>query len=274
MPELPEVETIATNLREGLDDQPSLLGLTISSVELLWERTLDEPSPREFRQRAVGQTIQSIWRRGKFLGIGLTTDTILVHLRMSGDLVVEPVNSALAKHHRLLINFENEMRLAFNDTRKFGRVWLVDDPDPILCNLGPEPLDEKFTAPEFYERLHRHKRKLKPLLMDQSFIAGLGNIYTDEALHMAKLHPLELSNKLSMEHVDKLLHSIRLVLRTAINRNGTSIDWVYRGGDYQKYLRVYGRTGDSCQECGQPIARIIVGQRSTHLCLNCQIRLK
>lgn len=274
MPELPEVETIAKYLRDGVRDQPSVLGMKVSSVDLLWERTMAEPSPRDFKQRVVGQSVESIWRRGKYLVIGLSDDTLLIHLRMSGDLFVEPTQSVMAKHNRLVINFENKWRLTFNDSRKFGRVWLVSDPDTILGNLGPEPLDELFTVSEFHKNLQKYRRQLKPLLMDQSFIAGLGNIYTDEALHLARLHPLESSNYLSIGYADKLLNSIRVVLTSAIERNGTSIDWIYKGGDYQKYLRVYGRTGEYCRECSQQIERIIVGQRSTHLCPNCQVRLK
>lgn len=274
MPELPEVETIAANLRQGLGDQPSILGLKVTSVELFWKRTLVEPSPEEFNKRIVGQLAKSIVRRGKLLVIGFSGDTLLIHLRMSGDIIVESVNEEKLKHYRLVLNFENDTRLAFNDPRKFGRIWLVADPSRVLSKLGPEPLDAMFTAQEFHMLLQAHRRKLKPLLMDQSFIAGLGNIYTDEALHMAKLHPLELSNNLEYEHAEQLLSCIKVVLRSAIERNGTSFDWIYRGGDYQKHLRVYGRTGEPCRECGQSIARIIVGQRSTHICLNCQVLLK
>lgn len=270
MPELPEVETIANNLRGGMGDQPSLIGRDILRASLLWERTLAEPSPSEFPERITGQSFQSIGRRGKFLLFQLTADSLLIHLRMSGDLAVEPVAAPVGKHHRLILDLAGGIRLAFVDPRKFGRVWLTADPDSILGGLGPEPLDDGFTTQGLFEALRRRRRELKPLLLDQSFIAGLGNIYTDEALHLAHLHPLQPSQSITFEQAERLWRSIRSVLRGGIQRNGTSIDWVYRGGDYQKYLRVYGRSGQPCGECGAPIERIIIGQRSAHFCPHCQ----
>jgi formamidopyrimidine-DNA glycosylase len=189
---------------------------------------------------------------------------------MSGDLLVEPLSALPDKHHRLVLDLEGDLRLAFNDIRKFGRVWLTSDPAEVLDALGPEPLDSAFTAQAFHQRLHTHHRQLKPLLIDQRFLAGLGNIYTDEALHTACLHPLKRSDTLTFEQTERLLSSIRQVLHDGIRRNGTSIDWVYRGGDYQKYLRVYQRHGEPCTECGTLVQRIIVGQRGTHICPNCQ----
>jgi formamidopyrimidine-DNA glycosylase len=190
---------------------------------------------------------------------------------MSGDLLVEPDDQPAAPHHRLLLDFQDHWRLAFNDPRKFGRVWLVADSDQIIGNLGPEPLDPAFSPEELYRRLVERRRQLKPLLLDQTFLAGLGNIYSDEALHLARLHPQALSHSVTAEQAERLWRSIRQVLQDGINRHGTSIDWIYRGGDYQKYLRAYGRTGEACPECGTPIRRLIVGQRSTHICPNCQI---
>ena len=270
MPELPEVETIATRLRNGHQDHPPLVGLQILGAQLLWKRTLVLLSPHEFESRIVGQSVRGISRRGKYLVFGLSTDFMLVHLRMSGDILVESRGAPLNKHHRLLLDFEDNLRLAFNDTRKFGRVWLTAKPDSVLGSLGPEPLDGSFTVEELFRRLQSHRRQLKPLLLDQHFIAGLGNIYTDEALHLSKLHPITRSNSLTFEQSERLLSSIRQVLRAGILRNGTSIDWVYRGGDYQRYLRVYHRAGEPCLECGTPIQRIVVGQRGTHICPHCQ----
>ena len=166
--------------------------------------------------------------------------------------------------------FEDGTRLAFNDTRKFGRVWLVVDPLIVLGDLGPEPLAEEFTPQEFHRMLQAYRRQLKPLLLDQTFIAGLGNIYTDEALHLAKIHPLTISNSLDVSQSRRLWSSIRQVLEEGIERQGASIDWVYRGGDFQNYFRVYQRTGDPCPVCGSPIQRILVGQRGTHFCEICQ----
>jgi formamidopyrimidine-DNA glycosylase len=209
MPELPEVETIAANLRLGIHDSPALIGKTIAGVHLLWERTLAEPGSAEFVARICGQVIQDIGRRGKFLVMTLSADTLLIHLRMSGDLLVEPTAAPMAAHHRLVLDLDHDIRLAFNDPRKFGRVWLIDDPASVLGRLGPEPLDEVLTPPRFFEMLQVRRRQLKPLLMDQSFLAGLGNIYTDEALHMAHLHPLQNSQTLTPEMAARLLESIR-----------------------------------------------------------------
>jgi formamidopyrimidine-DNA glycosylase len=270
MPELPEVETIAANLRQGRADQASLIGRRIRQARLLWERTLAWPSPAEFYAWLPGQVIGDIRRRGKFIVFTLDEHTLLVHLRMSGDLLVEPAAAPLAPHHRLVIDLDGDLRLAFNDARKFGRLWLTADPQSVLGSLGPEPLDESFTAQDLHRALHARQRQLKPLLLDQSFLAGLGNIYTDEALHVAGLHPLTVSNSLSPQQSLRLWQSIRQVLQEAILRNGASIDWVYRGGDYQHFFKVYQRTGNPCYNCGTPIERLIVGQRGTHYCPNCQ----
>ena len=175
-----------------------------------------------------------------------------------------------AKHDRLLLYLSNQKYLAFNDTRKFGRVWLTNQPGEILGKLGPEPLEKYFTAQWLFENLHQRKRSLKPLLLDQTFIAGLGNIYTDECLHIAQLHPLAASNNVTLEQAEALHKAIRAVLKEGIRRNGASIDWVYRGGDYQNHFRVYGRDGYSCPVCGTAIQKFTVGQRGTHVCPNCQ----
>ena len=270
MPELPEVETIASGLRLGGDGFPSILGRRILSASLLWPRTLAEPAPQQFLARVAGQTIIDIGRRGKFLKMRLSQDWLLVHLRMSGDLLVENDRQELAPHYRLLLYLDENLRLAFNDTRKFGRVWLVSDPQPMLSRLGPEPFDPALTAHAFYERLQHTHRQLKPLLLDQAFLAGLGNIYTDEALHLAKLHPHLPANAVTPLQAGQLLESIRQVLSSAIHHHGASIDWVYRGGDFQDHFTVYQRTGQPCRTCSTPIQRIVVGQRGTHFCPVCQ----
>jgi len=161
--------------------------------------------------------------------------------------------------------------LVLNDTRKFGRVWLVTDPQEVIGGLGPEPFDPSFTVQMLYELLHGRRRQMKPLLLDQHFIAGLGNIYTDEALHFSQVHPLRLSDTISVSEAEKLLYAIRTVLQSGIEHNGASIDWVYRGGSFQNHFRVYDRAGQPCPACGTPIQRIVVGQRGTHFCPTCQV---
>jgi len=277
MPELPEVETIARCLREGEALYPTtLIGCRVAHAEVLWARTLADLTPEAFAERIQGQSIKSIDRRGKFLVFQLSTDTMLVHLRMSGDLRMEAAldcqgrSAPLQKHDRLILAFDCGQCLVLNDPRKFGRIWLVKDPDAVLCRLGPEPLDPQLTHDRFFSMLHQHKRRLKPLLMDQSFLAGLGNIYTDEALHQAKLHPCQHSDQVPPDAADRLLAAIRTVLHEGILRNGASIDWVYRGGDFQNHFQVYGRSGEPCPVCGTPIQRMVVGQRGTHICPTCQ----
>ena len=265
MPELPEVETFARALK------PELVGSTILSADLRWARTLAIPSPAQFRKQVAGQKIVDVSRRAKYLVIHLKDYNLLIHLRMSGDLVIRTGKIRAEKHDRLLLHLSGNKTLAFNDTRKFGRVWLTDQPEKILSKLGPEPLEKDFTARWLFENLHTRKRQLKPLLLDQSFIAGLGNIYTDECLHIAKLHPLALSNTVKLEQAEALHKAIRAVLKEGIRRNGASIDWVYRGGDFQNHFRVYDQDGKPCPDCGTTIQKFTVGQRGTHVCPKCQV---
>lgn len=270
MPELPEVETIANGLRQGGPGSPSLLNRRIENVQLFWKRSLATPSPEEFYKEVIGQSITAVGRRGKFLLLNLTKDNLIFHLRMSGDLTIEPHEAPIPPHHRLVLYLDEGIRLAFNDTRKFGRVWLVANPNQVLNHLGPEPFDPALTPLVFHERLIHFHRQIKPLLLDQSFLAGLGNIYTDEALFLARVHPLSSSQEISVPQAELLLASIRKVLQEGIHHHGASIDWVYRGGDFQNHFRVYQRTGQPCPICGTPIQRMVVGQRGTHYCPNCQ----
>ena len=264
MPELPEVETIARKLRSDL------IGKTILDADLLWPRTLALPSPKIFKQQIKGQKIREVTRRAKFFIVHLTNASLLIHLRMSGDLSIRHSTIRPEKHDRLVLKLSGNQSLVFNDTRKFGRVWLTSMPEDVLGRLGPEPLSREFTAQWLYNALNKRHRQLKPLLLDQTFLAGLGNIYTDEALHIAKLHPLSASNSITAEQAGALREAVRKVLKEGIRRNGASIDWVYRGGEFQNHFRVYDREGKACPVCGTEIKRITVGQRGTHYCPKCQ----
>jgi len=271
MPELPEVETIARSLSTPTKKEFSILGRKIERVEIFWERSIETSSAAEFKKRCEGQIIQEVYRRGKYLGLTLSTDTLLFHLRMSGTLYLQAAAVyEIKKHVRLVFHLENELNLIFEDPRKFGRVWLLADPQQELGDLGPEPLSDALTVEHFFAMLKNTKRRLKPLLMDQTFLAGLGNIYTDEALFKAKLHPLTPADDLSYEQAEVLLQAIRETLEEGIQRNGASIDWVYRGGDFQNHFCVYGKEGKPCLVCGTPIRKIVVGQRGTHFCPHCQ----
>jgi formamidopyrimidine-DNA glycosylase len=271
MPELPEVEVITRSLREGINGQPGLPGQTVSKAVVFWAGTLEEPSPKSFKKRIVGQIIKDVRRRGKFILFELSKDTMLIHLRMSGDLRFGKGDQNLGDHIRLALYTNRGYQLGFNNPRKFGRVWLLTNPDTVLGKLGPEPLDSRFTGKDFHKLLNQRNRQIKPLLIDQEFIAGLGNIYTDEALNLAKIHPLTRSKTINQAQAKRLLKSIRKVLIEGIHRNGASIDWVYQGGDYQNHFRVYQRTGEPCPKCNTLITRIIVGQRGTHFCSTCQV---
>jgi formamidopyrimidine-DNA glycosylase len=286
MPELPEVETIARILR------PDLIGRTIVDADVRWPRTIAAPSVRTFKQQIRGQVIQGVTRRAKFLHLQLSTGDLLIHLRMSGDLMLRQPPARPAKHDRLILHLasgsggaaseasdaraipapDSSVSLVFNDTRKFGRVWLTKDVSEVTGGLGPEPLERRFTARRLYLALHARHRLLKPLLLDQTFIAGLGNIYTDEALHLARLHPLLRADRLTERQAVRLHAAIRRTLKEGIRRNGASIDWVYRGGDFQNHFRVYDRAGEPCPVCGTKIRRLTVGQRGTHICPHCQSR--
>lgn len=265
MPELPEVETIARKLR------PELVGKRILKADLLWSRTLATPNSTEFKKQIKGQEIREIGRRAKYFVIKLSDYHLFIHLRMSGDLYIKEGDTAPEKHDRLIFSLDpGGNKLVFNDTRKFGRVWLVQDPDEVIGGLGPEPLSEEFTVQMLYEGLQSRHRQLKPLLLDQSFLAGMGNIYADEALHKARLHPLAKSDSVNRKQAGALWQAIREVLMEGIHRNGASIDWVYRGGEFQNYFRVYDRKDQPCPVCGTAIERLVVGQRGTHICPNCQ----
>lgn len=272
MPELPEVETIVRSLRRGDGSAHSgVVCKTIQYAQVLWARSLALPAADEFVQMVAGQKILSVNRRGKFLVFQLEKQTLLVHLRMSGDLFVErEPGSRNTLHDRVILLFSDGSRLVFNDPRKFGRVWLVEDASEITQGLGPEPLDVNLTEDLFYQRLQRSRKMIKPLLLDQSFVAGIGNIYSDEALFLAGIHPETPANLIDPQKAEALLAAIRGVLQEGITRNGASIDWVYRGGDFQNHFNVYQRDGKPCIRCGTSIVRIVVGQRGTHICPKCQ----
>jgi formamidopyrimidine-DNA glycosylase len=266
MPELPEVETIVRTLK------PELVDKTILQADLRWPRTLAYPSARKFKEQIKGQKIVNVRRRAKYLDISLSEFDLLIHLRMSGDLFIKEGKIKPGKHDRLILKLTDDKSLVFNDTRKFGRAWLTANPENVLGKLGPEPLSGDFTPKWLHAALHNKHRRLKPLLLDQTFLAGLGNIYTDEALHMARLHPLAASDSITAKQAGALQGAVRKVLEEGIRRNGASIDWVYRGGEFQNHFRVYDRKGKPCPACGTKIERIIVGQRSTYYCPKCQMR--
>jgi formamidopyrimidine-DNA glycosylase len=270
MPELPEVETTVRALR------PLLVGHTFGYVQNRWPKHIVTPSVPELQRRLPGRAIKAINRRAKYLVFSLDNgEALIIHLKMSGRLLVVARNEPADRHVHTIFGLANGQELRFWDQRKFGRVYLVHDPQTVLGALGPEPLADEFTVERFAERLHGRNRTLKPLLLDQTFVAGIGNIYADESLFYAHLHPQRLSGTLTLEEKTALYTAIQKVLQLGIEREGASIDLYVKPdgskGDMQNAVAVFRRTGYPCMQCGTPIQRIVLGGRSTHFCAKCQI---
>jgi len=275
MPELPEVETVVCDLKAE-----ALEGRTIRHASVYWPRTAATHSVGQFCVALKGSRIESISRRGKYIVCSLSNgSTLLVHLRMTGQLAFFDASQARDRHHHVVLRLDDGRELRYKDTRKFGRWYLLENPDDRLGELGPEPLDDRFAAASLADILSSHARMLKPLLLDQHVIVGLGNIYTDEALWDASLHPCRLSSSLSDAEAKSLHRSIRKVLRRGIRCRGTTLgrgqanfySVAGRRGRNQDGLMVFRRTGEPCARCKTTIKRIVVGQRSTHICSTCQI---
>ena len=220
-----------------------------------------------------------IRRRGKLIVLHLDDGLhLIVHLRMTGRFELGASPSYHQPHIHVILALDDGRQLMFHDTRKFGRFYLTKDPDTITGNLGPEPLDEGFTSKAMMQMLKDRRRRIKPLLLDQHFLAGLGNIYVDEALWASGIHPLRSACSLNKKETRALHRSIRQVLRQAIANGGTSLGkglgnyaWLNQErGRNSETLKVFRRTGKACLKCGSPIERIVVAQRGTHVCIKCQ----
>jgi len=272
MPELPEVETYARDLAGVLG------GRTFTGARVDWPNQIPGNTPESLDAAVRGQAVAEVSRRGKYLVLRLTRDWLLVHLKMSGRLQVAPAGDPPNPHAHVVFGLDRGEELRFHDPRKFGRVHLLADPAPILGPLGPEPLGEALTPAAFRGRLAGRRGRLKPLLLDQTFLAGLGNIYVDESLWAARLHPLRSADSLTPDEIDRLYHAMREVLERAIDARGTSFsaagyrDLTGNPGEMQGTLAVFRRTGEPCPRCGTPIARLVVGGRGTHVCVGCQAR--
>lgn len=277
MPELPEVETVVRGLRAA-----GAVGARIRQVDVRWPRTVAGAAPAAFVAALRGRTIRRLARRGKHIVADLDGGRhLLVHLRMTGQFRLEAPGAPPDPHDRLILALQRGRRrwqLHYRDTRKFGRFRLTDSPRTLLARLGPEPLAAAFTAAALRARLAGRRRMLKPLLLDQSTVAVLGNIYVDEALWRARLHPCRQAGTLAPAETARLHAAIRKVLREAVDIGGTSLgdgranfySVAGRRGRHADNLRVFRRTGAPCPRCGRPVVRIVVGQRGTHLCPRCQ----
>ncbi len=270
MPELPEVETVARSLR------PYLAGRTLIDFEARWPKVLENVKLAAFRASVRGARIIAVERRAKYMIMRTDRGRVLVHLRMTGRLV--PVREVPgSKHISALFFLDDGTVLVFLDTRKFGRVFYCEDDaawENFSDRFGPEPLGPSFSPDWLVDGLARRSRIIKPLLLDQEFIAGLGNIYVDEALWMAGIHPLTRSDRVAPERVRTLHGAIRDVLRESIRANGTTFsDFKFLGGQkggYTDKLKVFHRQGQACPRCGTEIEKMRVAQRGTHICRACQ----
>lgn len=269
MPELPEVETTVRALRQPL------IGSTITEVRNYWPRQIVTPALAELQRRIHGQRIEAIERRGKYLLFPLSSgETLIIHLKMSGHLSVADPGASPGKYVHTLFALADGRELRFRDMRKFGKVYLVADPEEIVGKLGPEPLEPDFTAEVLQARLAGRQRAIKPLLLDQTLVAGIGNIYADEALYAARIRPERTAVSLTPTDFTNLHAAIQKVLRLGIAREGASIDLYVKPdgskGEMQNAVSVFRRTGQPCYECQTPVERIILGGRSTHFCPTCQ----
>ena len=274
MPELPEVETVARDLRRHLLPEGGGPGPVITGARVAWARTLRDGDPALFITAIAGRRIVAVGRRGKQLVIDLGGGAFLtIHLKMTGQLFVVSASLARDPYERLALALDDGRELRFRDIRKFGRVGLYSTEDDPFGDIGPEPLDPAFTLRAFRSRIRGRRARLKPLLVDQSFIAGVGNIYADEALWRSKLHPLRSAASLRPRDERLLYRNIREILAEAVERRGSSIDDYTApdgDGEMQERLEVYQRTGSPCLRCGRPIRRIVIGIRATHFCTWCQ----
>ncbi len=323
MPELPEVETIARDLR------PLVSGRVIVTARTDWPRIVAHPDPEAFVRGLPGRRILGVERRAKWLLLDLDGGSVLaIQVMMTGQLFVVPADAPADRHVHVAIDLDDGHQLRLRDMRKFARVGLyrrdeagrvvrdsgpvrdsggvvrdsgpvragdataagdrdtdapdripgIDrrhsrDPDDVFARHGPEPLAPEFTLARFRERLRARRGRLKPLLLDQSFVAGVGNIYADEALWRARLHPLRTAATLRPDDERRLYRSLLDVLAEAVERRGSSVDDYTApegDGEMQDHLQAYQRTGLPCLRCGRPMRRITVGQRGTHFCSWCQ----
>jgi len=270
VPELPEVETIKNELL------PHIIGRRVTGVTLFWEGIVRQPSVEEFYSRLIGQRFTRLARRGKYLLFSLTSgEVLIIHLKMTGSLLLKPASAEADKFVRAILHLDKETELHFRDPRKLGVMWLVEDINSIVGKLGPEPLEAGFTPQLLAQRLAKRTAPIKALLSDQTFIAGIGNMYADEALFAARIHPLRRGESLSPEEVKQLHRAIQQVLWSAIGNKGASVENYFRpdgtlGTAHFQFQVAHRLGGELCSVCGTPIERIVVRNRGSYFCPKCQ----
>ena len=272
MPELPEVE----NVKNGLNRL--IAGKVIVDARVLWPNIIREPSVSDFKNRIINQKILSIQRQGKFLLFMMTDYVMISHLRMEGKYRLEESEVPYTKHTHVIFNLDSGEELRYLDVRKFGKMSLVRKEDlhlhASIRNLGPEPTHASLTTKHLVHALAKTERPIKACLLDQRIVAGIGNIYADEILFDAFIHPERKGKTLSETEIDQLKESIIEVMTRAVEKGGTTIRTYSNAlgdeGSYQSYLKVYGKNGQPCPRCQHIIQKIKVAQRGTHYCPNCQ----
>jgi formamidopyrimidine-DNA glycosylase len=267
MPELPEVETIKNELA------PWVVGQSFTQVVILDTELVCGGSAEEVRRGLIGQKVESLERRGKYLIFHLSNGrSLVIHLRMTGSLLLNP--KEVERYARAVFHLSNGHRFVFRDRRRLGLIWLVDDANTVVGKLGPEPFDESFTPGILGQGLNRHRISVKAALLDQCIVAGIGNMYADEALFAARIHPLRKADALSPAEVRTLHNCIRSVLQAAIGSKGASVDTYVRPegelGTAHSDFKVAHKGGEPCPVCGCTIERVPVQNRGTYFCPRCQ----
>ncbi|KRM83948.1 formamidopyrimidine-DNA glycosylase [Limosilactobacillus coleohominis DSM 14060] len=272
MPEMPEVETVRRGLNEIADGQQ------IIGIDVNYGKTI-ENDVEEFREALVGQTIEHVDRRGKYLLFRFSNHlTMISHLRMEGSYFKQKTGTPVDKHTHVIFHFKNGTDLCYRDTRKFGRMRLVTTGEEMnyggLRTIGPEPTEQDFKLDYFERILHKSRGKIKPFLLNQSHVAGLGNIYCDEVLWMSKINPEQAANTLTHEQAKTLRENIIKEIATATEHKGTTVH-TYKNafgdaGGFQDYLKAYDHGGEKCPRCGTKMVKIKVAQRGTTYCPHCQ----
>lgn len=273
MPELPEVETVRRTLEQLVIEK------TIKDVEIYWPKIIKAPEPVEqFSDALIGQTIHEIGRRGKFLIFQLDDYSLVSHLRMEGKYAVYPESEPRDKHTHVVFTFTDGYQLRYRDVRKFGTMHLFKKGEEVsnmpLLHLGPEPLSDEFTIADLSMKLAKTNRKIKSVLLDQTVVVGIGNIYVDESLFRAGIHPERMASSLTLDEITRIHGEVKLTLAEAVEKGGSTIrSYVNSQGQigmFQLELFVYGRKGEPCKRCGTPLEKLVVGGRGTHICPVCQ----